>query len=342
MEIRKPMFSIIVPVYNVQKYVGECVDSVIGQSFKNYELILIDDGSTDNSFKICQEYQRKYPDKVKCIHKRNEGQLMTRLLGIEKSVGRYIVSLDADDCLRSDALELINMVIEQKDSDLIMFNASRNSDFSIKWLKCKFQQYKVLNLNELYDVICDSTDLNNMALKVFRREFCPAKEYFNKFSGVNYGEDLIQSLYVIDHCEHPVYIDEALYFYRENDESVSYRLKDTYFYSIEKVGMLLREYANKWDQNGDIYTTKVIQRNLKSCVRTVKEVITWCAKKEDRNKFYNDIHNSAFFKSSVTKGNVKALSLIDQILIYCCKNKFYFVYEVLRTFVSLKRMVFRG
>ena len=93
--------SIIIPVYNVEKYLSKCLDSIINQSFKNFELLLIDDGSSDNSGKICDEYAMN-DKRIKVIHKKNEGVSRARNIGIDLSKGRYIMFCDSDDFVKRD------------------------------------------------------------------------------------------------------------------------------------------------------------------------------------------------------------------------------------------------
>ena len=90
------MISIIIPVYNVENYLNRCIDSVLSQTYKNLEIILIDDGSTDSSSKICDFYQEK-DRRVIAYHKRNEGQGIARNYGIDRSKGEYIMFVDSDD-----------------------------------------------------------------------------------------------------------------------------------------------------------------------------------------------------------------------------------------------------
>ena len=94
----KPLFSIIVPVYNASKYLKKCVDTIISQTYENIEVILIDDGSTDNSGKICDQYSIN-DKRVKVIHKKNEGVSIARETGVKLATGEYISCIDSDDCV---------------------------------------------------------------------------------------------------------------------------------------------------------------------------------------------------------------------------------------------------
>lgn len=111
--------SIIIPVYNVSKYLRRCLDSIVNQNYEDYELILVDDGSTDGSSSICDEYHLKYPTKVKVIHQINSGVSASRNRGIEASSGKYIVFIDADDQLTSEFSDAICLLDE--DTDLYCF-----------------------------------------------------------------------------------------------------------------------------------------------------------------------------------------------------------------------------
>ena len=97
-------FSVVIPVYNVEKYLSQCVDSILAQSFTDYELILVDDGAKDNSGKICDEYAQK-DSRVKVIHKENGGLVSARQAGIKMAVGEYVFHLDGDDAVCENALE---------------------------------------------------------------------------------------------------------------------------------------------------------------------------------------------------------------------------------------------
>lgn len=113
--------SIVVPVYNVEKYLKRCVDSLIGQSYPNLEILLIDDGSKDNSLSICKEYELK-DSRIRVFHKENEGLGLTRNYGIERATGRYITFVDSDDYLTSDAVETMLEKATATDADVVIAN----------------------------------------------------------------------------------------------------------------------------------------------------------------------------------------------------------------------------
>ena len=113
--------SIIIPVYNVEQYIKNCLESVINQTYDNWEIILIDDGSTDNSKAIYENIAIKN-DKIKIFKQTNKGVSAARNLGIEKAQGDYIVFLDADDWIEKKFLERMLEVIENEDADIVQCN----------------------------------------------------------------------------------------------------------------------------------------------------------------------------------------------------------------------------
>ena len=115
--------SIIVPIYNVEEYIAECIDSILAQTYKDWELILVDDGSTDNSGKICDEYALK-DNRIKVIHKENGGLSSARNAGIDNISGNLITFIDSDDVIiGKDTLQkLIDELTDDKELDSFLFS----------------------------------------------------------------------------------------------------------------------------------------------------------------------------------------------------------------------------
>ena len=112
------LFSVIVPIYNIEKYIRRCIDSVLLQSFADFELILVDDGSPDMCGAICDEYAKK-DERIKVIHKENGGLVTARQAGIKVAGGDYIFHLDGDDAILPDALESAYKIICDTGADIV-------------------------------------------------------------------------------------------------------------------------------------------------------------------------------------------------------------------------------
>lgn len=120
-----PYFSIIIPIYNVQEYLKECVDSVLTQSFQDFEIILVDDGSPDDSGKICDDYAQQ-DQRVVVVHKENGGSSSARNAGLKRATGTYVIFLDSDDFYEDNTLlERLHKEAVESDGDFILFGSKR-------------------------------------------------------------------------------------------------------------------------------------------------------------------------------------------------------------------------
>ena len=117
----KPILTVVIPVYNVEKYLKRCIDSVLVQEWKNYDILLVDDGSTDNSPQICEDYAKAY-DIISVIHKENGGLSEARNTGISNAEGEYVYFLDSDDWIEPNTFSDLAEVIESDQYDIISFN----------------------------------------------------------------------------------------------------------------------------------------------------------------------------------------------------------------------------
>lgn len=118
------LLSIVIPVYNVECYLKECIESILKQTYdvEEVEVLLIDDGSTDKSGIICDNYESKYPELVKVFHKKNQGLFLTRNFGHKVAIGKYIVNCDSDDFFENKAIKQLFDIIKNSNADCIIYN----------------------------------------------------------------------------------------------------------------------------------------------------------------------------------------------------------------------------
>ena len=227
-------FSIIIPIYNSEKYLKECVDSILNQSFKSFEIILVDDGSTDNSSKICDTYKKLYEDKIKVIHKINEGQLASRIQGLKIASGDYIYYVDSDDTIEPNLLSDIYDVIKTNSLDVIIFKfcyTDENGNFKRDSKSILKQGF--VNKEKLFDEIIKSYDLYSLCTKVFRRNLFDKIKFNKQYYFIKNGEDLFQSLPALFKAKSFYYLDHSYYNYRENSLSISRK------YNIRRIKSLI-------------------------------------------------------------------------------------------------------
>lgn len=129
--------SIIVPVYNVEKYIVKCIESLLSQDYKDYEIILIDDGSTDNSKNICMNYEKEYSDLIKVYSKKNGGQASARNLALKKIKSEYVLFVDSDDYIKQNCLKDLMDKIEG--NDILVFNHTEVSE-NVETKICTFDK----------------------------------------------------------------------------------------------------------------------------------------------------------------------------------------------------------
>lgn len=210
------LISVIIPVYNVDEYLAECVDSVIGQTYKNLEIILVDDGSTDRSGSICDEYRLR-DARIRVIHKTNGGISSARNAGLEIAQGSYIGFVDSDDYIADDMFSQLYMNIKDNCQISVCFN--NVVDGTKIFAECQLPDKITILSNEeaVKELIVDSTIKNYVCNKLYRAEL---------FSGLRFPEgkiyeDIAINYLLFDRAEHISVIPKTLYYYRMRSGSVS-------------------------------------------------------------------------------------------------------------------------
>lgn len=289
------LYSIMIPVYNVEKYLEECINSVLRQTYTNYEVILIDDGSTDSSGRICDIFASD--KRIKVVHKKNEGLLLTRRRALDIAQGDYCVFLDSDDYLDVNALQIIDDRIIQHDCDLLIINKAIFHDENpekIEYSRAVFHDGSIFEgstKKQFYREFLISGEMNSIFIKIgkiglFRND--PFDYESHRY--ISLGEDRLQSFYPISEAKRIAYCSECLYYYRLNRNSMTHKVEskdlDLLFKKLDDT--LVKEcikYAKKWnvfedDDVIDIYTglfsRKLMSFNfvLSQC-KGVKECKQW-------------------------------------------------------------------
>lgn len=213
------MISIIVPVYNVEKYINKCIDSLINQTYKDLEIILVDDGSTDSSGKICDEYKKK-DKRIKVIHKINGGLSSARNEGIKIAKGNYLGFVDSDDYVNIKMYEILMDCAKEYELDIVQckFNWFNDEDEikkekneRINLIQCK----GIESLRKLYNK--DYTENIVVWNKIYR------KELFDDiiFPVGKINEDEFTTYKLFGKCNKVGYIEDKLYNYRKTPNSIT-------------------------------------------------------------------------------------------------------------------------
>lgn len=287
--MNKEMVSIIVPVYNTSKYLPKCLDSLINQTYKNIEIIIVNDGSTDNSLDICQECAN-FDNRIKIFNKVNGGLQQARKFGLSKisTNSSYIMFVDSDDFLEVKAVEESIKMMDDE-TDVVLFCFYQYS----KLLK------KVFHL-ELEPVITHDVFMNKYykgffgALafpvqawgKLYRKELFDGVEFYNNFM----GEDLCINLQTLPKARKMVVLSKPLYYYRFGGGSSKFNSRLIEDYAIIK--KVQSEAVKKYGLNEDCYrlinteTANVFFTFVKSYLLTISDYSQ--IDYEFINKCYND------------------------------------------------------
>lgn len=257
---KKIRFSILVPVYNVEPYIDDCLKSVLDQSYNEYEVIVVDDGSTDESGNICDVYSQK-DSRFKVFHKENQGPFHTRRYAIERASGDYYVFLDGDDLLIIDALKILAEKIYEHDCDCVFYSFSRMINNKIT--------DSSLHIKEEY--ITDKRLIQKKALIDFPNSLCikcARKTMFShanhsEFYNIMHGEDLLQSLEILHNCQKAEFIDKSLYIYRVRENSITNAITP-HNYSIDYT---VREKVLQFIQEEGLFTSNDINEYRDLCIK---------------------------------------------------------------------------
>ena len=253
------MISIIVPVYNAEKYLCECIDSILFQTHKNFELILVDDGSPDNSGEICDEYATR-DERIKVIHKENGGVSSARNLGIEVSNGEYITFIDSDDFVDEKYLELMHNRILETNSDMCFCHFDRFDETSFVEYKEKIPDKMDVNFSDpdFVEFACRFFKLKNnvfgSSCRVLYKRSCIENVRFNP--KIKISEDLVFVLNAMFNSNAFSSISNVFYHYRTNFNSAGKSYKKNFLTSQLELQRELVLLFNKFEKKKALKLSK--------------------------------------------------------------------------------------
>ncbi|MBY5025117.1 glycosyltransferase family 2 protein [Streptococcus suis] len=255
----KPFFSIVMPIYNAESYLTEAIESVLHQTCQDFELILVNDASTDQSEMICQEFVASHQEKVRLYsHPENKGLLLTRATGMEEVRGQYCLCMDADDVLRVDYLELVKQTIDETQAEAVVINFSMEADFSIKRRDFSpFLNRQMTGLEVIEELLLAKTQLTTVWQLVFKAYFIPDQAFYQQFGHFVRSVDRITLHHILARAERAIVLDEALYYYRQVETSLSHSFNLTNFEVYAQTDLYLYHiYYKKFPEKMDAYLVR--------------------------------------------------------------------------------------
>lgn len=271
------LVSVIVPIYNTEKYLKKCVNSLLRQTYTELEIILVNDGSTDNSQLICEKFQKE-DKRIIILNKENEGLELARKSGYKIATGKYIIHVDSDDYLPTDAIEVLVCKAEKENADIVIGNATRiigNKGIIKKIYKpvpeCSISRKEML---DKYYISFFGVNILPVSMwgKLYKKEFLEKIEIKN--IGLMHGEDICYNIQVFPYAQKIVVIENSVYYYRWggmtskmnyklfDDARIAYRLKLEMLqkFPVEKaecfIAVELKNFLLTYIESFFIYTQK--------------------------------------------------------------------------------------
>lgn len=246
------MVSIIVPVYNVEDRIGKCIESILAQTFRDFELILIDDGSKDCSLEVCKEYEKKDP-RIRLFTQENSGVSATRNLGISYARGEYIQFVDSDDYIAPTMVASLVEAIESAQADMAVCGILKKfPDHEVAILPMMAGKVRVSELQQTYPDIFGNYVLHSPVNKLYRR----AKIQKPFVLDLSFGEDYTFNLSYLRTAESIVFLQENLYYYIVASNSLIHT------YSPDRICVAERLYLEGMDFCREVGLDQPAKSNL--------------------------------------------------------------------------------
>lgn len=261
------LFSIVIPVYNVETYLDECLHSILSQAteFKGEcEVLLIDDGSTDRSGKICDEYLEKYPEIIRVFHNTNHGLLWTRRFGFKQVQGDYVINCDSDDLLENEALERLNNVVKKyKYPDIVIYNHNsydgKNKTIAFKDIFTTGQDCVVEKEAVLKEYLSRHS-IVSVCGKMVKRTCIDVNRDYANFGRISTGEDTLQSIEFFSNAKTFVYLNQVIYDYRCGS-GMTGKFDENYYFTFKRIFEEIGKQKNNWNlvDFDKLFAVKVLQ-----------------------------------------------------------------------------------
>lgn len=296
---KKQLISLIVPVYNAEKYISQCIEGILKQTYSDIEVILVDDGSTDRSGEICDEYAKK-DNRIKVIHKENGGASSARNQGMTVAQGLYISFVDADDYVFPDYIEYLYNMLTEYEADISVGTCLKLSEGKKTDSQSIKEQY-----DNTAECFTSEAAIENLlyrkgitgypVLKLFKKN-CIENEKF--MENVTYGEDFIFIYHALRNASKVVLGRKIIYIYYQNADSVNHKKIDVQKYRVswetfeKEIYSVISQTENKklvkaLDSKALIYAldfctrlvkireAEALYKKLKKCIK--KYCVTVCA-----------------------------------------------------------------
>ena len=315
--------TVCVAIYNVEKYLRECLDSVFSQSYEKFDVVMVDDGSTDGSAAICDEYVARYPKRASVVHKVNEGPLLARSDAFSRATGEYVMCVDSDDALLPGALAAVAASVAATGADVVRFGFTREREevSSVKG-RAIFKFYPADERPMMLWTLCRSTSgsENPMWLKAIRRSCAGADADFSDFKGVRCAEDLLQTVAVYDCARTFCFLDAPLYYYRPGS-GITRSYNPRFYHDVCRCLDAAEGYACRWERECGCDGLMV---GLAACrLDSGAQYAEWMASQDDDAGIDALLSSEDFARCLSTPGTGELLRFDRRLVLWALRRRAY-------------------
>lgn len=338
----KELISIVLPIYNVERYLDRCIRSIVNQSYRNLEIILVDDGSSDQCPQLCEEWANK-DKRIKVIHKENAGLGMARNTGIEYATGKYICFFDSDDYVALDAVEKAYTFIKKYNAEIVLFGFC-NVGSDGKTGKCiipqtekeiyegeSVQEYVLPNLIAPNPTTGVRTNLWMSAWACMYSMDAIQREKWRFVSERQYiSEDVYSLLYLYKDLKSAAILPEALYFYCENGVSLTHIYRKDRYEKNKYCYDSCQEVCKELGYNQDVKDRLAFQY-VSNIIGALKILVTSGNSRDEQLSNLKDIVADAHFQRVLNQMNISKETFNRKCLFAAMRRKmFRIVYMLVR------------
>lgn len=344
-------FSVLIPVYNTEKYLDICLQSVLNQTYQNFEVVIVDDGSTDSSSLICDKYRNNYPDKINVIHKENQGLISARRIGIANAKGDYCIFVDSDDYVKEELLYELNCKLEKDETvDLLIYSFNYVQAGKIAKQFHRIEQdgtvWNDSNRNEIIEKLLYTNDITPIWTKAVRTDLLKSDMTdYTHFYKKNMAEDYLQTLFLITYAKKIVYYYLPLYCYNYNDMSISRNYSAASIAKQNKLHVyyMLMDYLKIWNKQDSETINRINARWFDDMMNLFYKCYENAKSNNEKNRIISFNWNSLIPDSDFTSYN--SYANVDHVKIYTYwknfKNKrisrYFFYRKAIKKIRKIKR-----
>ena len=324
-------FSVIVPVYKVENYLTNCIESVLNQTFSDFELILVDDGSPDRCPEICDAYKEK-DERIRVVHKKNGGLASARRAGIKEALGDYVFNLDSDDLIENDTLECAYKIINETNCEIV--------SFSYKWVK----EGKTVNVTNdgldegfysrediekyIYPRLLMDRNMNHISYylsgKAIKRELLTPNQLAVS-EKISLGEDLCCTVSCYLDAESVYISKKEAYLYTVREDSISKEFNTKQIYLVEDV---INEIIKNDMEKVVDFEEQLCRYSCFMCFAILAQAAEgnyFKSIKQIKNSIQNSLHNEKIKRAKFENISIKSKIAIFLMKKKCYKVAFYFL-----------------